>query len=37
MNKILITVCIAILAATAAIAEHHEGTIVPAKISKTDI
>jgi len=37
MKKIIITVCIAILATAAAIAEHHEGTVVPAKISKSDI
>ena len=37
MKKILLTVGIAILAAAAAIAAHHEGAVVPAKISKSDI
>ena len=37
MKKILTTVCIAILVAAAAIAAHHEGAIVPAKISKADL
>jgi len=37
MKKVLTTACIAILVATAAIAAHHEGAVVPAKISKSDI
>lgn len=37
MKKVLATVCITILAAAAAIAAHHEGAVVPAKISKSDI
>ncbi len=37
MKKVLTTVCIAILVAAAAIAAHHEGAVVPAKISKSDI
>ena len=37
MKKALTTVCIAFLVVAAAIAAHHEGTTVPAKISKSDL
>ena len=37
MKKVLTTFCITILVAAAAIAAHHEGAVVPAKISKSDI
>jgi len=37
MKKILIAVCVAIVAVAAAIADNREGVVVPAKISKSDI
>ena len=37
MKKVLTTFCITILVAAAAIAAHHEGAVVPAKISKSEL